>query len=132
MRALAAQFFDRELLEKTALVSLLVIIFAQILPGIRSSDMELALAMAVVIIVNTVVSEMIVRRGITWPHALRQGLIMLAVNLPVMLIISFLRYGSIPLFALNNILVFILLLSLIITLYDRYRPLYLVRFNDDY
>ena len=132
MRALAAQFFDRELLEKTALVSLLVIIFAQILPGIRSSDLELALAMTVVIIVNTVVSEMIVRRGITWPHALRQGLIMLAVNLPVMLIISFLRYGSIPLLALNNILVFILLLSLIITLYDRYRPLYLVRFNDDY
>lgn len=132
MRALAARFFDRELLEKTALVSLLVIIFAQILPGIRSSDLELALAMVVVIIVNTVVSETIVRRGFAWPYALRQGLVMLAVNLPVMLIVSFLRYGSIPLLALNNILVFILLLSLLITLYDRYRPIYLVRFSADY
>lgn len=111
---------------------MLVIIFAQILPGIRSSDLELALAMVVVIIVNTVVSETIVRRGFAWPYALRQGLVMLAVNLPVMLIVSFLRYGSIPLLALNNILVFILLLSLLITLYDRYRPIYLVRFSADY
>ncbi len=132
MNSLAAHFFDRELLEKTALVALLVIIFAQILPGIRSSNIELALAMLVVIVVNTVVSEAMIRRGVSWPHALRQGLVMVAVNLPVMLIISFVRYGSIPLLALNNIIVFILLLSLIITLYDRYRPMYLVRFIDGY
>ncbi|NCF68056.1 MAG: hypothetical protein GWP61_18990 [Chloroflexi bacterium] len=131
-RALAAHFLDRELFEKTALVSLLVIIFAQILPGIRSSNLELALAMTIVIVVNTVVSETLVRRGVAWPHALRQGLVMVAVNLPVMLIVSLVRYGSIPLLALNNIVVFILLLSLIITLYDRYRPIYLTRFSDGY
>lgn len=132
MDSLAAHFFDRELLEKTVLVALLVVIFAQILPGIRSSSLELALAMLVVIVVNTVVSEAMIRRGVSWPHALRQGLVMMAVNLPVMLMISFFRYGSIPLLALNNIIVFILLLSLIITLYDRYRPMYLVRFIDGY
>ncbi len=131
-RALAERFFDRELLEKTALVSLLVIIFAQILPGIRSTNIELALAMGAVILVNTVVSEALVRRGVSWPHALRQGLVMVAVNLPVMIIISLLRYGTIPLLAFNNIVVFILLLSLIITLYDRYRPLYLIRFVEGY
>jgi hypothetical protein len=129
-RRLAGHFLDRELLEKTALVSLLVIIFAQILPGIRSSDIELALAMLLVIVINTLVSETLVRRGVTWPHALRQGLVMVAINLPVMLVISFARYGSIPLLALNNIVVFILLLSLIVTLYDRYRPLCLVRFSE--
>ena len=132
MNSLAAHFFDRELFEKTALVALLVIIFAQILPGIRSSNFELALAMLVVIVVNTVVSETMIRRGVSWPHVLRQGLVMVAVNLPVMLIISFVRYGTVPLLALNNIIVFILLLSLIITLYDRYRPMYLVRFIDGY
>ena len=132
IRKLAGQFFDHELIEKTALVSLLVIIFAQILPGIRSSNLELALAMILVIVVNTVVSESMVRRGASWPRALRQGLVMVAVNLPVMIVISFLRYGSIPLMALTNIIVFILLLSLIITLYDRYRPIYLVRFIADY
>ena len=132
MNSLAAHFLDCELLEKTALIALLVIIFAQILPRIRSSNIELALAMLVVIIVNTVVSEAMIRRGVSWPHALRQELVMVAVNLPMMLIISFVRYGTIPLLALNNIIVFILLLSLIITLYNRYRPMYLVQFIDGY
>ncbi len=125
---LAERFIDHELFEKTALISLLVIIFAQILPGIRSSNLELGLAIAVVIIINTLLSEWLARRGITWPHALRQGIVMFAVNLPVFLALSFLRYGSFTAAALTNIVIFVLLLSLIITLYDRYRPIYLVRF----
>lgn len=131
-RSLATKFFDHELLEKAALISLLVIIFAQILPGIRSSNLELALAMIALIAVNTVVSETLVRRGRTWAHALQQGLVMVAVNLPVFITISFMRYGTIPLLAMTNIIVFTLLLSLIITLYDRYRPIYLVRFIPTY
>ena len=131
-RALADRFLDHELFEKTALVSLLVIIFAQILPGIRSSDWELALAITIVIIVNTLLSEWLARRGVTWPKVLRQGIIMFAVNLPVFLVVSYVRYGSFTLAALTNIVVFVLLLSLIITLYDRYRPIYLVRFVEQY
>ncbi len=127
-RVLANHLLDHELFEKTALVSFLVIIFAQILPGIRSSNLELALAITVVIIINTLLSEWLTRRGVTWPHALRQGVVMFAVNMPVFLVVSFLRYGSFTLAALTNIFVFVLLLSLIITLYDRYRPIYLVRF----
>ena len=127
-RDLANRFFDHELFEKTALISLLVIIFAHILPGIRSSDLELALAIVVVVVVNTLLSEWLARRGVAWPHALRQGVVMFAVNLPVFMAISYLRYGSFTQAALTNILLFVLLLSLIITLYDRYRPIYLVRF----
>jgi len=131
-RALASKFFDHELFEKAALISLLVIIFAQILPGIRSSNLELALAIMTITAVNTIVSETLIRRGRTWAHALQQGLVMVAVNLPVFIIISYIRYGTIPLMAMTNILVFTLLLSLIITLYDRYRPIYLVRFIPAY
>ncbi|MDX1417390.1 MAG: hypothetical protein R3293_24510, partial [Candidatus Promineifilaceae bacterium] len=131
-RSLAAKFLDLELLEKTALVSLLVIIFAHILPGIRSSDLELALAVIIIIAVNTLVSETMIRRGRTWANALQQGLIMVAVNLPVFIIISFLRYGAITLQAMSNIFIFVLLLSLIITLYDRYRPIFLVRFVPEF
>ncbi|MFN2278578.1 MAG: hypothetical protein ACK2UR_13260, partial [Candidatus Promineifilaceae bacterium] len=127
-RVLANRFLDTELFEKTALVSLLVIIFAHILPGIRSTDWELALAILVVIIVNTLVSEWLARRGVTWPKALRQGVVMFMVNLPIFLAVSYVRYGSYTLAALTNIVLFVLLLSLIITLYDRYRPIYLVRF----
>jgi hypothetical protein len=127
-RMLANRFLDHELFEKTALITLLVIIFAHILPGIRSTDMELALGITVVIIVNTLLSEWLARRGVAWPHALRQGIVMFAVNLPVFLAVSFVRYRAYTPAALTNIVVFVLLLSLIITLYDRYRPIYLVRF----
>ena len=68
------------------------------------------------------------RKGVAWPRALRQGIVMFLVNLPVFLAVSFLRYGVFTPAALTNIVVFVLLLSLIITLYDRYRPIYLVRF----
>ncbi|MFN2138713.1 MAG: hypothetical protein ACK2UK_22345 [Candidatus Promineifilaceae bacterium] len=128
VRVLADRFLDHELFEKTALISLLVIIFAHILPGIRSSDLELALAITVVVIINTLLSEWLARRGMAWPHALRQGIVMFAVNLPVFLAVSFVRYHAYTPASLTNILVFVLLLSLIITLYDRYRPIYLVRF----
>jgi hypothetical protein len=127
-RILASRFFDHELFEKTALISLLVIIFAQILPGIRSTDLELGLAAAIVIIINTLLSEWLARRGVRWGRALRQGAVMFAVNLPVFLTISFARYGVITWTNLANIVVFVLLLSLIVTLYDRYRPIYLIRF----
>ena len=126
-RVLADRFLDQELFEKTALISLLVIIFAHILPGIRSTDWELALAITIVIIINTLLSEWLARRGVAWSRALIQGIVMFAVNLPVFLLISYARYGYFTLFSLTNILIFVLLLSLIITLYDRYRPIYLIR-----
>jgi hypothetical protein len=131
-RMLANRFLDIELFEKTALVSLLVIIFAQILPGIRSTDWELAEAITIVIIVNTLLSEWLARRGVTWPRVLRQGIVMFAVNLPIFLLISYLRYGYFTPAALTNSFLFVLLLSLIITLYDRFRPIYLVRFFGEY
>ena len=96
--------------------------------GLTLLEIVLALAITAVIIVNTLLSELLARRGVTWPKALRQGVVMFAVNLPVFLFISYARYGSFTLAALTNIVVFVLLLSLIITLYDRYRPIYLVRF----
>lgn len=127
-RILANRLFDHELLEKTALISLLVIIFAQIMPAIRSTNVELGLAAAIVIIINTLLSEWLARRGVTWQRALRQGIVMFGVNLPVFVIVSYLRYGAISWANLANIVIFVLLLSLIITLYDRYRPIYLIRF----
>ena len=85
--------------------------------------------MVAVILINTFHSEALVRRGVHWRSGLGQGLVMAAVNLPVMLLISLGRYGSIPLVALENTLVFAVLLSVIITLYDRCWPVCCVRFR---
>jgi hypothetical protein len=121
------RFFNNVLFEKIALVSLVSIIFAQILPDVRASNLELAAAVAFVIILNTVVSHWLARRGTTWRSTLTQFVAMAAVNFGLVLIYSFIlpRFdGSIN---LGNTLFFVLLLTLIVTMFDRYRPYYNAR-----
>ena len=117
-------FFNNILFEKIALVSLVSIIFAQILPEVQASNLEVAAAVAFVIILNTVVSHWLARRGTTWRSTLTQFVAMAAVNFGLVLIFSFILPqfdGSIN---LGNTLFFVLLLTLIVTMFDRYRPYY--------
>ncbi|HWQ50121.1 MAG TPA: hypothetical protein VN414_14480 [Methanosarcina sp.] len=115
------RFFDNALIEKIVLVSLLSIIFAQILPEVRSTNLQLAIGMAIIIIINTALSHWLARRGTYWRSIIREFIVMTMVNFGIVLAFDFLlpRYdGSINLF---NTLFFVLLLTLNVTLYDRYR-----------
>jgi hypothetical protein len=121
------RFFNNILFEKIALVSLVSIIFAQILPDVQASNLELAAGVAFVIILNTVVSHWLAGRGTTWRSTLTQFIAMAAVNFGSVLIFSFIlpRFdGSIN---LGNTLFFVLLLTLLVTMFDRFRPYYDVR-----
>ena len=119
------KFFDNfihyELIEKIGLVSLLIIIFAQILPGVQASGLQIEIAVSFLIVMNTELSQWLVRRGTYWTSIIREFIIMSIVNFGVILAFDFIvaRYeGSIYLF---DTLFFILLLTLNVTLYDRYR-----------
>ncbi len=121
------RFFNSVLLEKIALVSLVSIIFAQILPEVRATTLELALGVAFVVVLNTVLSHWLARRGATWRSTLQQFIAMVVVNFGLVLLFAFLLPefdGSIN---LGNTLFFVLLLTLIVTLFDRYRPYYDMR-----
>jgi hypothetical protein len=121
------RFFNSVLVEKIALVSLVSIIFAQILPEVRATTLELALGVAFVIILNTVLSHWLAGRGTTWRSTLQQFIVMVAVNFGLVLVFAFLLPefdGSIN---LGNTLFFVLLLTLIVTLFDRYRPYFDMR-----
>jgi hypothetical protein len=121
------RFFNSVLLEKIALVSLVSIIFAQILPEVRATTLELALGVAFVIVLNTVLSHWLAGRGTTWRSTLQQFIVMVVVNFGLVLVFAFLLPefdGSIN---LGNTLFFVLLLTLIVTLFDRYRPYYDMR-----
>jgi len=118
------RFFNSVLFEKIALVSLVSIIFAQILPDVKATTLELAAAVAFVIILNTVLSHWLAGRGTTWRSTLTQFVVMAAVNFGLVLIYSVIlpRFdGSIN---LGNTLFFVLLLTLLVTMFDRYRPFY--------
>jgi hypothetical protein len=124
---LARRFWDTELLEKFVLVSLVTVIFSRILPNAQASVMSVAVGVGVVIVANTVVSELLVRRGVHWGAAAREFVVMAVVNaLVVAVFFAILPFtgGSIDtpatLFA-------VLLLTLLVTLYDRFRPYYVAR-----
>jgi hypothetical protein len=124
-------FFSVGLVEKIVMVALVSAIFAQILPDAQTSFLQLAVGVAFVIIINSVVSHWLARRGTEWTSIVREFIVMAVVNFGLVLIYAFLlpRFdGSIN---LGNTLFFVLLLTLLVTLYDRYRPVYLARSAKD-
>jgi hypothetical protein len=126
-RQSAQRLFDAELFEKIALVSLVTIIFSQVLPSATASVTQTAVGVAVVILVNTVISEALVRRGVDWRSTLLEFVVMAVVN--VLTVIAFslilpLGNGSLD---VPTTLFILLLITLLVTLYDRFRPYYQVR-----
>jgi hypothetical protein len=126
------RFFNAALLEKIVMVSLVSIIFAQVLPGVQASNLAIAVGVAFVIIINTVLSHWLARRGTHWTSALREFVVMAAVNFGLVLVYSFLLPNFDGSINLGNTLFFVLLLTLLVTLFDRYRQVHLARFaNND-
>ena len=118
------RLINKQVIEKIVLISLITIIFAQILPGVRASNLQLATGMAVLIIINTSLSHWLSRSGKHWSSILREFIVMSTVNMGLVLLVDYFlpRYnGSIN---LENTLFFVLLLTLNITLYDRYWQLH--------
>jgi hypothetical protein len=131
-RQMASKVLDRELVEKIVLVGLVSIIFGRMLPGVEASPLGIAVGVAIVIVVNGWISDWLIRRARTLGYhtATRQFLGTLVVNIVIVeigqLILDVLQGPT-----LYHALVFVLLLSLIVTLYDRYRPIHVTRFDGE-
>lgn len=122
------RFFNMVLIEKIILVSLVSIIFAQVLPEVQATNLQLAFGVAFVIILNTVVSHWLARRGTEFKHVLVQFVVMVVINFGLALLYVFLLPSLDGSANLTNTLFFVLLLTLIVTLFDRYYPVYQARF----
>ncbi|HEX5013027.1 MAG TPA: hypothetical protein VFV72_02625 [Candidatus Limnocylindrales bacterium] len=126
----ARNLFDRELAEKVVLVSLVSIIFGRMLPGVEASPLVIAAGVAIVIVVNAAISDYLVRQAtrLGYHTTTRQFIGTLAVNLGIVamgqVLLEVLRGQT-----LQHALIFALLLSLIVTFYDRYRPMHVTRFE---
>ncbi len=128
---LATSLFDRQLTEKLVLVSLVSVIFAQML-GVEASPVAFVLGLAVVITANAALTDLLTRRGRRWTTAIGQFTLVLLMNVAI--------YGALvggaALFgitlSLDRAAFFLLLMSLLVALYDRYRPEELARFAPDH
>ncbi len=119
--------FDLVLLEKVILVSLICTIFSQILPGLQTTTLQLVVAVSILIVLNTVASEFLARRGIGWQSAVGEFVGMSLVNAGLALAAWLIIRDSGSDINLTPTLFFLLLVTLLITLYDRYQPYYLIR-----
>ncbi|MFL5760000.1 MAG: hypothetical protein ACJ789_09685 [Thermomicrobiales bacterium] len=125
--AQARRLFDRELVEKIIMFSMIIYIFSKIIPNLETTNLGLALGVAVFVIFNAVLSGWLIRRGIPHRSITRQFCATAAVNGGIIVGIDLLlRYTSGGIH-LGTGLFFALLLTLLIVLYDRYRPVYLAR-----
>jgi hypothetical protein len=126
-RHIAERVISLELLEKVALTGLVAFIFSRMLPGADPAAIDIMVGVAIVVVADTLISRLLILRG-DRPHgAVMQFVVTLLINIAIVLV------GGIVLETLRGIelehaLVFVLLLSVIVTGYDRYRPLYKARF----
>jgi hypothetical protein len=109
------------LLEQVALVSLVAIIFGEILPGWEATALQVVTGVTVLIAVNAAVSVRLGRWGVVWRGAMAELAAMGAVNLGLVVIYGLAARHLDLGFHVGSALFFVALLTLIVTLHDRYR-----------
>jgi hypothetical protein len=122
--------FNSKLTEKVVMVSLITIIFSTVLPGVRASIFEIILGVAVVVFANVITSHWLSAHGRHWKSIVREFFGMALVNFGIVMLYANLLVNSDEPIQLGITLFFALLLTLLVTLYDRYRHVYDLRFSD--
>jgi hypothetical protein len=121
------RLFEWRLLEKIVLVGFVCVIFAQILPETEASNGQILVGTAILITIDSLLGLWTARRsrGVT---SIVQAFLWLALaNGAIVAVGDALdREGDLH---LGNTIFFVLLLTLIVTLYDRYEPFHGVRFG---
>ncbi|GAB3350537.1 hypothetical protein [Modestobacter lapidis] len=107
--------------EKALLVSLVVVIFAQVLPTMEATATQIVLSTSTFITANAVVSQLLARHGTSWTSTLSQFLAMAAVNAGITVTLRLLPGERGASFDVASSLFFLLLLTLLVTFHDRYR-----------
>ncbi|MFO7916322.1 MAG: hypothetical protein R6U43_11620 [Candidatus Krumholzibacteriales bacterium] len=122
------KIFDLHLVEKVLLVGFISVIFSQMLPGMNIRSIHLFAGLAVFVLFNTFLRFQYSRGGRKVESAVLSFIILGLING----VLAFFAQSLIKRGFLNlpgtRLLFFLLLMTLIVTLYDRWRPVFEVRF----
>jgi hypothetical protein len=106
--------------EKIALVSMVTVIFAQLLPENDNNILGTVAAVSFVVVANSFVGFRFTQRGRSWATTVGEFAVMVVVNLAAALVfIALARSGDERLNEAATVF-FVLLLTLIVTMFDRY------------
>jgi hypothetical protein len=118
----SVRLFEWDLAEKVALVGLIAVIFSQVIPGTDLSALNVVLTVGVIVVGNAAVSQWLTRRGHSWTSTAGTFLAMVAVN-GVLVVAYFTLFRREQTVNEGAAVFLLLLLTLLTTLDDRYRPL---------
>jgi hypothetical protein len=116
-----AAFFGWAFAEKAILVTLVTMIFGQILPGRNRGVLQVALSTTLIIAVSTLVSQALARRGVTWRSTAGELVVMGAANVGIAFGVAALVPGAGRSAPLGTFLFLVSLLTLIVGLFDQFK-----------
>jgi hypothetical protein len=123
----STRLFTWVTLEKVVLVGLLSVLFAQILPGIRSSDVQLFIGTTVLVVLNAAIVLVAARRAVTTSSLAVAFGFRLVVNSSLVLLAEWALSSAPGDIKVGNALFFLFLLSLLTTLHDYFQPVHAYR-----
>jgi hypothetical protein len=124
------RLFDWHLIEKIALVGCVTVIFAQILPGVDAGPLQLLEGVAIVVTLNTFIRIRVARAGRSRESAFLSFVLLSGINIVFVALADWLLRRGAGSLDVPSTLFFLLLLTLIVTLYDRWHPVFDMRFME--
>jgi len=108
--------------EKVVLLGLLSVIFAQTLPGVRASNFDLFVGIAAVVVVNSAITLAVAKRGSSIESTAVQFGVRILLNLGIVLVGDWLLRNEGGDIDRADTFFFLVLISLVTTMHDRYTP----------
>ncbi|HEU4929837.1 MAG TPA: hypothetical protein VFU38_08400 [Candidatus Krumholzibacteria bacterium] len=122
------RLLDYHWLEKTVLVGCVTVIFAQIVPGVDASSLQLVRGVAIVVTMNTFIRLRAAQSGWSRETLLASFALLLVINASFLVFAEKVLRRSEGSIYVPSTLFFLLLLTLIVAMYDHWRPVFDVRF----
>ena len=121
-----AWFGEVGVLYATGVMTVMVVIFAEVLPGVSASPLQVFVGIAVFVILNAALGLWSAGRGRGVDSVLLSFVIRLTVNFGLVGLVQLVRSRTVEDYAIDvtSAIFFVFLFSVLITLYDRYRPVY--------
>lgn len=111
--------FDRTFAEKVVLLTLMVYIFSQMLPGIDGTAVQVLVAVVLIIGASTAVSQFLAHRAVRWGSLAIEFALMTLVNAGIGIGIGALLPGDAAPAPLVEFLFLVAVVSLVVVLFDR-------------
>jgi hypothetical protein len=109
-------------LEKVVLLGLLSVIFAQTLPGVHASNLQLILGVAAVVVVNAAITLALARRARSMESVSLTIVARVAANMVLVAVAEWVLPGDGGRIDATATLFFLIMICLLTTLHDRWQP----------